>query len=147
MSFRPNIAILPIISPLEQLSRLGWGRVESVEYAQLVVVHGLLGGVKDDVPGLGDQPEGIIREAIPMGVQQKSESTVLSRDDFEVLSVLGELENSVPVGLLVLVVDLGFNGEKSVGDGNYLLGGLEPGVSLSGSDRESLGLLQVMRRQ
>ncbi|TQD87117.1 hypothetical protein C1H46_027336 [Malus baccata] len=71
---------------------------------------------------------------------------VLSRDDFEVLSVLGELENSVPVRLLVLVVDLGFNGEKSVGDGNYLLGGLEPGVSLSGSDRESLGLLQVMRR-
>ncbi|KAM1040377.1 hypothetical protein FF1_029623 [Malus domestica] len=82
-----------------------------------------------------------------MGVQQKSELTVLSRDDFEVLSVLGELENSVPVGLLVLVVDLGFSGEKNVGDDDYLLGSLEPGVSISGSDHEGLGLLQVMRRQ
>ncbi|KAM0956356.1 hypothetical protein ACFX2A_025145 [Malus domestica] len=104
---------------------------------------------KEDVPGLGDQPKGIIsvREAIPVGVQQNSESTVLSRDDFEVLSVLGELENSVPVGLLVLVIDLGFNGEKSVSDGDYLLSGLEPGVSLSGSNLEGLALLQVMRRQ
>ncbi|KAM1121120.1 hypothetical protein PS2_002808 [Malus domestica] len=88
-----------------------------------------------------------VREAIPVGVQQESESAVLSRDDFEVLSVLGELENSVPVGLLVLVVDLGFSGEESVGDGDYLLGGLEPRVGLSGSDREGLSPLQVMRRQ
>ena len=58
-----------------------------------MIVDGLLVGVREDVPGLGDQPEGVIgiREAIPMRVQQESESAVLSRDDFEVLSVLCEL--------------------------------------------------------
>lgn len=135
--------------PLEQLSRPGGGRVEPVEHAQLVVIEGLLGRVREDVPGLGDEPEGVIgvREAVPVRVEQESESAVLSRNEFEVLCVVGELQDRVPVGLLAVAADPGVAGEKRVGNGDYLLGGLQSRVGLSGSDREALGPVQVTCRQ
>lgn len=134
--------------PFEQLSRPGGGRVKPVEHAELLVEERLLGGVRENVPGLGNKPESMIGvgKVVPVRVEKESESAVLSRDEFEVLSVVSELENRVPVGLLTVEVDPRVAGEERVGNGDYLLGCLESRVGLSGSDRETLSPLQVTCR-
>jgi hypothetical protein len=80
------------------LSRLG-----GQENAERVIEIGFLGGVGENGPGVGDEPEGLIgeSEAVPFRTEEDGEPAELSSDELEALSRLDELEDGVPVGLAI----------------------------------------------
>lgn len=106
----------------------------------LTIVQCLPRGIGEDVPGVGDEPEGLIGvgEPVPAGVEEDGEPAVLSGDELGVVSEADEAEDGVPVG--EIGADARFAGEESVGDGEDELGGIYEGViGLACADRVGFG--------
>lgn len=83
----------------------------------LPIVQCLPRRVREDVPGVGDEAEGLIgvRETVAARVEEDGEAAVLSGDELGVVSEADEAEDGVPVG--EIGTDARFAGDESVGDG------------------------------
>ncbi|PKI63376.1 hypothetical protein CRG98_016264 [Punica granatum] len=118
-----------------------------LDHAELVVIKCLLVGVGEDVPGLGDEPEGLIREGevVALGVEEEGKAPVVVGDELDALGEVAELEDGIPIGLLA--VDEALAGEEGVDHREHAIGRLQPGVRLAGPDRKALGPMKVARGQ
>lgn len=106
----------------------------------LTIVQCLPRRIGEDVPRVGDEPEGLIgvRKPVPARVEEHGEPAVLSGDELGVVSEANEAEDGVPVG--EIGADTRFAGEESVGDGEDKLGGIYEGViGLACADRVGFG--------
>lgn len=83
-------------------------------------------------------------EAVVLGVEEEGEAAVVGGDEVGVGGVAaGELEDGVPVELLVVVEPL-LAGDEGVGYSEDLVGGVEAGrVGVAGADREGLAADEV----
>lgn len=105
------------------------------EESELVVVEGFLGGVGEYGPGVVDEREGVRSESewVVVRVELGGEAAVLGGDIVDVLSVTEDLEDGVPVQV---VVDPGLAGHESIDNRQKKLGGLVSRVGLSGPNRK-----------
>lgn len=83
-------------------------------------------------------------EAVALGVEEEGEAAVVGGDEVGVGGMAaGELEDGVPVELLVVVEPL-LAGDEGVRYGEDLVGGVEAGrVGVAGADREGLAADEV----
>lgn len=100
--------------------RGGGSQVDTREEAELVVVEGLLGWVRQDGPGLGDELEGLIRERglVLVRVEKEGQPSILLLDEILIVGSAIHLEDSVPV---VVVVDALLRGQEDVHYGQDLI--------------------------
>lgn len=105
------------------------------EESELVVVEGFLGGVGEYGPGVVDESEGVSGEGkwVVVRVELGDEAAVLDGDIVDVLSVTEDLEDGVPV---VVVVDPCLAGHEGIDNRKKKLGGLVSRVGLSGPNRK-----------
>lgn len=70
---------------------------------ELGVVERFLGRIGEDGPGVGDEAEGGVGEGelVLVGVEEEGEAAVLLLDEVGVVGALRDLEDRVPVGLIV----------------------------------------------
>lgn len=89
------------------------------------VINRFLDRVGKHGPGIGDELEGVVGEGerVLVGVKKKTESTVLFFDEIEVLARAIDLENSVPIE--VVVGDWLLGSEEDIDDGQDLVGAFE----------------------
>ena len=81
-------------------------RRRSGEQAELAVVHGFLGGIGENGPGVVDEGEGVAGEGehVAVRVEEEREAAILGGDVVHVGGVAENLEDLIP--LAVVVVDL-----------------------------------------
>lgn len=105
------------------------------EEVELLIVEGLLGLVGQDSPCMGDEPEGLVGEGVLVLVRVKKEShaAVLLLDEIEVVGAAIQLEDSVPI---VMVVDAPLGGQEYVDNRQDLIGAVQKGLCLLGQDGE-----------
>ncbi|PON79322.1 hypothetical protein TorRG33x02_236040 [Trema orientale] len=127
--------------PDGQFALLG-GQVDPGVEAELVVVEGLLGRVGQDGPCLGDELECLIgkRVLVLVGVEEEGEASVLLLDEILVVGSGVDLEDGVPV---VVVVDAPLGGEEDVDDGQDLIRAVEEWLGLLGQHGEVFGAVQI----
>lgn len=118
-----------------------------LDKSELVVIECLVVGVGEDVPGLGDEIEGLIseRKVVALGVQEEGEAPVVVSDELYALGQVAELEDAVPVGLLAVYERLA--GDEGVDHREDAIHRLLPGVGLPGPEREAPGPMEVARGQ
>jgi len=105
------------------------------EESELGVVVGFLGGVGEYGPGVVDESKRVSGEGkrVVVRVELGGEAAVLRGDIVDVLSVTEDLEDGVPVEV---VVDPGLAGHEGIDNREKKLGGLVYRVGLSGSNRK-----------
>lgn len=100
----------------------GTNRVDSQVRDTLVIVHGLSRGVRENLPGINDEGESLIRkwELILLRVQKQREFPILTGNEVCVERLLRRnLQHGVPVRK---IIDPFISSEECVGDGDYLVG-------------------------
>lgn len=80
--------------------RRGWGS----EQSELAVVHGLLSRIGENGPSVMDEGERVTGEGegVPMRVEEECETAVLGGDVVDVGGVAEDLEDPVPVAVVVV---------------------------------------------
>lgn len=108
----------------------------SGEQPEIAVVHGFLGGVGKYRPGVVDEGKGVAGEGevVAAGIEEVGEAAVLGGDVVHGGGVAEDLEDPVPV--TVVVVNWRLSGQERVDHGEEVLGGLVSRVGLARADRE-----------
>lgn len=79
-----------------------------------------------------------------VGMEEEGEAAVLFFDEIDVVGAAVDLEDGVPVGV---VVDALFGGEEDVDDGEDLVGALEKRLGFLSEDREFARTHQIAALQ
>lgn len=114
----------------------------SGEQPEIAVVHGFLGWVGKYRPGVVDEGKGVVGEGeeVAAGIEEVGEAAVLGGNVVHVGGVAEDLEDPVPV---TVVVDSRLSRQERVDHGQEVLGGLVSRVGLSRSDREGARPVKV----
>lgn len=120
----------------------GGRQINHGEEAELPIEDSLLAWVGEDRPGGGDELESVIgvRVLVLVGVEEEGEASVLPLDELLIISPAVDLEDGVPV---ILVVDAAVGGEEDVDDGEDLFGALEERLGLLSQEGEFPGAVEI----
>lgn len=122
-------------------------RRRSGEQPEIAVVHGFLGRIREYGPGVVDQGQGVAGEGkeVAAGIEKMGEAAILGGDVVHVGGVAEDLEDPVPVA--VVVADSRLSRQERVDHRQEVLGGLISRVGLARADREGARPVQIPRAQ
>lgn len=117
------------------------------EQPELAVVHGFLGGIGEYGPGVVDERKGMAGKGkeVVARVEEESEAAVLGGDVVDVGGVAEDLEDPVPIS--VVVVNPRLAGEERVDHREEVLRGLVSRVGLARAYRKGTRAVQVTRTE
>lgn len=120
-------------------------RRRSGEQPEIAVVHGFLGRIREYGPGVVDQGQGVAGEGkeVAAGIEKMGEAAILGGDVVHVGGVAEDLEDPVPVA--VVVADSRLSRQERVDHRQEVLGGLISRVGLARADREGARPVQIPR--